>query len=245
MRFIYFVYGVMCYLIFFATFLYAIGFVGNFVVPKSMDSGVQGSLTEALLINLLLMGVFGLQHSVMARQGFKEKWAKIVPAAIERNTYVLFSSMALMLIFWQWRPMGGVIWDVSNSTLGSVMIAISLLGWMIVLISTFLLSHFELTGLSQAFSNLTGKEIQGSNQFKTPGLYRYVRHPIYLGFTVAFWSTPIMTVAHLLFAAGFLVYTLVGILLEEKDLIAMFGDEYRKYQSKVSMLVPLPPRDND
>ena len=160
---------------------------------------------------------------------------KIVPAAIERNTYVLFSSAALMLIFWQWRPMGGVICDVSNTTLGSVLIAISLLGWMIVLISTFLLSHFELTGLSQAFSNLTGKEIQGSNQFKTPGLYQYVRHPIYLGFTVA----------HLLFAAGFLVYTLLGILLEEKDLIAIFGDEYRKYQSKVSMLIPLPPRGDD
>jgi protein-S-isoprenylcysteine O-methyltransferase Ste14 len=245
MRFIYFIYGVACYLIFFATFLYAIGFVGNFIVPKSMDTGIQGSLIEALVINFLLIGVFGVQHSVMARQGFKEKWAKIVPAAIERNTYVLFSSVALMLIFWQWRPMGGVIWDVSDTTLGPALIAISLLGWMLVLISTFLLSHFELTGLSQAFSNLTRKETQSRNQFKTPSLYRYVRHPIYLGFTVAFWATPIMTIAHLVFAACFLVYTLVGILLEEKDLISIFGDENRKYQSKVSMLIPLPPRGDE
>lgn len=245
MRLVYFFYGVTCYLIFFATFLYAIGFVGNFIVPKSMDSGIQGSLIEAIVINCLLIGVFGIQHSVMARQGFKEKWAKIVPVVIERNTYVLFSSFALLLIFWQWRPMGGIIWDVSDTTLGSLMIAISLVGWMIVLVSTFLLNHFELTGLSQAFSNLTGKEVPSSHQFKIPGLYRYVRHPIYLGFTIAFWATPIMTFAHLLFAVGFLVYTLVGILLEEKDLIAVFGDQYREYQSKVSMLIPWLPRGDD
>jgi len=238
MRFIYFFYGITTYLIFFATFLYAIGFVGNFIVPKSMDSGASGSLIEALLINALLLSVFAIQHSVMARKSFKKAWAKIIPSTIERNTYVLFSSLALLLIFWQWRPMGDVIWDVSNTTLGSVLIGISLFGWFFVLISTFLLDHFELLGLKHAYCNLTGKEIS-NNKFKTPGFYKFVRHPIYLGFTIAFWATPIMTTAHLLFAIATLGYTLVGIYFEEKDLISAFGDEYLAYKSRVSMLVPL------
>ncbi len=241
MRFIYFIYGVFCYLIFFGTFLYAIGFVGNFIVPKSMDSGIDVPFANALLVNLILLGIFAVQHSVMARQGFKEKWKKIIPAAIERNTYVLFSSLALILLFWQWRPMGNVIWDVSNTTLGTVLITISLAGWLFVLISTFLLDHFELLGLKQAYSNLTGKEPQ-SSRFKTPGFYKFVRHPIYFGFTVAFWSTPIMTTAHLLFAIGTLGYTIIGIYLEEQDLISIFGEEYKNYKSKVSMLIPFPPK---
>jgi len=238
-RFLFFLYGVICYLIFFGTFLYAIGFVGNFVVPKSMDTGVEGSLGAALLINTLLLGVFAVQHSLMARQGFKEKWTKIIPPAIERNTYVLLSSLALLLIFWQWRPIGNIIWDVSNTTLGTVLIGVSLAGWLFVLISTFLLDHFELLGLKQAFSNLTGNEMQ-SSKFKTPGFYKFVRHPIYFGFTVAFWATPIMTTAHLLFAIGTLGYTIVGIFLEERDLVSTFGNEYKNYKSKVSMLIPLP-----
>lgn len=242
MRLIYFLYGIICYFIFFATFLYSIGFVGNFVVPKSMDTGVEVSLGMALLINILLLGVFAVQHSVMARQGFKKKWAKIIPPAIERNTYVLLSSLALLLIFWQWRPMDGVILDISNTGLGSVLIGISLIGWTIVLVSTFWLNHFELLGLSQAYSNLTGRKIQ-SSKFKTPGFYKYVRHPIYLGFTVAFWAAPVMTTAHLLFAIGTLGHTLVGILFEEKDLVTMYGDEYKKYITKVSMLVPLPRKN--
>ncbi len=244
MRFLFFLYGIICYIIFFGTFLYAIGFVGNFVVPKSMDIGIEEPLLNALLINVLLLGVFAVQHSVMARQGFKEKWAKVIPSAIERNTYVLLSSLALLLMFWQWRPMGGVIWDVSNTALGSVLIGISLVGWLTVLISTFLLDHFELLGLRQAFSNLTGKEFPNS-KFRTPSFYKFVRHPMYFGFVVAFWATPTMTTAHLLFAIATLGYTLVGIFLEEKDLVAVFGDEYKNYKSKVSMLLPLPPKKGD
>lgn len=241
MRVIFFLYGVLCYLIFFVTFLYAIGFVGNYWVPKSMDSGVQVPLVEALLINTLLLSVFAVQHSVMARAGFKSWWSKIIPKALERNTYVLFSSLALLLIFWQWRPMGDIVWDLSGTVAGNILIVVSLVGWLFVLVSTFLLDHFELLGLKQALSNLTGNDIEHSH-FKTPGFYKFVRHPIYLGFTIAFWATPIMTTAHLLFAMGTLGYTIVGITLEERDLIGSFGDEYRRYQEKVSMLFPLPSK---
>ena len=244
MRFLFFLYGTICYIIFFGTFLYAIGFVGNFIVPKAMDTGSGTPLAGALLINILLLGVFAVQHSVMARKGFKEKWTKIVPATIERSTYVLASSLALILLFWQWRPMGSVIWDVSNSTLGTVLMAISLVGWLFVLISTFLIGHFELFGLKQVFLNLKGKALSNC-AFKKPAFYKVVRHPIYFGFTVAFWATPIMTAAHLLFAVGTLGYVLIGIFLEEKDLVSMYGSEYEEYKSQVSMLVPMPPKKGE
>ncbi|MEE9331546.1 MAG: isoprenylcysteine carboxylmethyltransferase family protein [Methylophilaceae bacterium] len=241
MQFLYFIYGIICYIIFFGTFLYAIGFVGNFLVPKSMDVGTAVPFVEALITNLLLLGVFAVQHSVMARKGFKEKWTKIIPAAIERNTYVLFTSLALILLFWQWKPMGSVIWDVSGTTLGNALIAISLIGWLIVLMSTFLIDHFELFGLKQAYTSLTGKQFK-LGQFKTPAFYKFVRHPIYFGFTIAFWATPVMTISHLLFAIATLGYTLIGTFLEERDLVDTFGDEYRNYKSKVSMLFPMPPK---
>jgi protein-S-isoprenylcysteine O-methyltransferase Ste14 len=237
MRFIFFVYGVICYVVFLGSFLYAIGFVGNFIVPKSMDTAFGIPFTEALIINLLLLGVFAVQHSVMARRGFKEKWTKIIPSTIERSTYVLASSLALILLFWQWQPIGDVVWDVSNSILGTLLIVISIIGWLFVLISTFLIDHFELFGIKQVFFNLTGKDLPKC-EFQKPAFYKAVRHPIYLGFLIAFWATPIMITGHLLFAVATSGYILIGIYLEEKDLISVYGDMYRDYRSQVSMLFP-------
>mgnify|MGYP003982446273 CR=1 FL=1 len=241
MRFLFFLYGIVCYVMFLGTFLYSIGFVGNFLVPKSMDSGSAAPLGEALLVNGLLLGVFAVQHSVMARQGFKERWTRIVPATIERSTYVMATNLALILLFWQWRPMGDVVWDVSGSMLGTVLISISFVGWLIVLISTFLLDHFELFGVKQVYYNLKGEDLP-LGSLRQPVFYKVVRHPIYFGFAVAFWATPLMTTAHLLFAVGTLGYMLVGILLEERDLVSIFGKEYEEYRSRVSMILPLPPK---
>jgi protein-S-isoprenylcysteine O-methyltransferase Ste14 len=230
-------YGLASYIVFLVTFLYAIGFVSGLVVPKTIDTGTVVPIAEALIVDILLMSLFAMQHSVMARKSFKEWWTQFVPKSIERSTYVLLSSLALALLFWQWRPIPPVIWHIGNPQIAMVMIALSFVGWLIVLTSTFLISHFELFGVHQVVNNLAGRPMPPF-RFRTPLYYKFLRHPIYLGFIIAFWATPSITVGHLLFAAVTTAYILVGILLEERDLIELFGDEYVRYQERVSMLLP-------
>jgi methanethiol S-methyltransferase len=236
-------YGIVAYAIFFATFLYMVGFVGNLIVPKSIDTGgiADAPLAQALLINVALLGVFAVQHSVMARPAFKRWWTRFVPKAAERSTYVLLTSAALILIFVHWRPMATpVVWHV-DGVAAITLIATHWAGWGILLISTFLLDHFELFGLKQVFMRMRGRELPAP-VFRTPLFYRRVRHPIYLGILLAFWATPTMTAGHLLFAAGMSVYILIGVWFEERDLISLFGDRYRAYREQVGMLLPLPGR---
>jgi protein-S-isoprenylcysteine O-methyltransferase Ste14 len=231
------VYGFACYLIFFGTFLYAIGFIGNLIAPKSIDSGSQVPLAEALIVNLLLLGQFAVQHSVMARPGFKRWWTRTVPPHVERSTYVLASSLALILLFWQWRPIVGVVWDVQQAAAVAVLWALFGVGWVLVLTSTFLIDHFDLFGLRQVYMYAKDQPYIPP-PFHTPALYRVVRHPIMLGFIIAFWATPEMTWGHLLFATMTTAYTFIGISLEEKDLRNAFGGTYEKYRQQVSMIVP-------
>jgi protein-S-isoprenylcysteine O-methyltransferase Ste14 len=236
-------YGVVAYGIFFLTFLYAIGWVGNLLVPKSIDHAHHAPLPGALTVDVALLAIFAVQHSLMARPAFKRWWTRFVPQPVERSTYVLFASGALILLFWQWRQIPAVIWSVSGAG-ATALWALFWAGWGLVLASTFLINHFELFGLRQVWANMARGQVPGP-QFRTPLFYRVVRHPLYLGFILAFWATPRMTAGHLLFAVATLAYILIAIQLEERDLVGVFGETYLAYRRRVSMLIPLPPRTGE
>ena len=234
------IYGVVAYVLAMASVLYAIGFVENIVVPKSIDVSSQSAPTHvALIVNTLLLGLFAVQHSVMARQPFKAWITRMIPAAIERSTYVLASALLLFLLFCSWIPMPDVIWSVSHPFIANILTGISLLGWGIVLVSTFLINHWDLFGLRQVFANWQQKPL-APPEFRTPLLYKIVRHPIYFGFLLAFWFAPVMTLGHLYFAIATTGYILIGVWLEERDLLATFGDAYKRYRERVPMLIPWP-----
>lgn len=235
-------YGVISYLLFFGTFLYAFGFVGNLFVPKSIDGAPQVPLAQAILVNALLLSVFALQHSIMARPAFKKWWTKIIPEPAERSTYVLLSSLCLILLVWQWQPMGGFIWRVEEPVAKTILTVLFITGWLIVLWSTFMINHFDLFGLRQVWFYFLGKKYEPL-RFRIPFFYKYVRHPLYLGWLIAFWATPVMSAAHLLFAALTTGYILTAIKFEEKDLITHFGDKYSNYKRLVPKIIPFTKKN--
>jgi len=241
MRFMTIGYGVVAYALFLATFVYLVGFVGNIGVPRSVDDGLTAPTGQAVLANVLLLGVFAVQHSVMARPAFKRWWTRLVPVSIERSTYVVLSNAALVLLYWQWRTMPAVIWDVRQPAGRLVLWALFWLGWAIALASTFMINHFDLFGLRQVYLAWRGKP-HSDIAFRARLLYRLVRHPLMLGFVVAFWAAPTMTAGHLLFAIGMTGYILIALQLEEHDLVAALGSQYRDYRREVPMLLPRPRR---
>jgi protein-S-isoprenylcysteine O-methyltransferase Ste14 len=236
-RLIALLYGVIAYLAFLASIVYAVGFVTGLVVPKDIDTGPQSPVAEAIAVNLLLITLFAVRHSLTARRQLKRWWTRYVPKQVERSTYALFSGLSLMLLFWQWRPMPVIVWQVSNPDAAATIALLSLFGWIIVFASTFLSDHFTVFGWHQVNSSFAGRDMRDP-RFHTPLFYKFVRHPIYLGFVIAFWAAPTMTLGHLLFAAVTTTCIFFGILLEERDLIEMLGDEYRQYRKAVSMLLP-------
>ena len=238
-------YSACVYLVFFATFLYLIGFVQGQFVPKSIDTGQPGALWWSLMVNLTLVALFGFQHSVMARPGFKRILTKIVPSEAERSTFVLAASLVLMVVFIAWRPMPQVIWSIEQPIVVAVVSGLSWVGWGMVLFSTFLISHFHLFGLSQGFARVLKLKDQERAHFVTPSLYRWMRHPIYVGFMIAFWATPSMSLGHLIFASAMTIYIVIGVWHEERDLIAEFGERYLSYREQVGMFWPRRRRRDD
>jgi protein-S-isoprenylcysteine O-methyltransferase Ste14 len=232
------VYGVVCYLAFLGAFLYAIGFTENLLVPKGIDDGAAGPLSTALLINVGLLSLFAIQHTIMARPAFKRWFTTIIPKPAERSTFVLLASLLLMLLFWQWRPMTDVVWEITTPALRTLLLGISLAGWAMVFYVTFLIDHFDLFGLRQTYLYYRGQECPHP-QFVVRSLYRWIRHPLMLGFLIAFWSTPAMTQGHLLFCVVTTGYIFFGIWVEERDLLEILGDDYAKYRARTSMILPL------
>ncbi|MHC4911278.1 MAG: methanethiol S-methyltransferase [Planctomycetota bacterium] len=240
-RILVFAYGLLVYLLFLPTFLYAAGFITGLGVPKTVDDGAAGAIWTAILVNVGMLSVFAIQHTIMARTTFKTWWARIVPPAAERSTFVLITCLILGALFWQWRPIDAVIWHVEAQWARIALQATAFLGFGIVLYSTFLIDHFDLFGMRQVTLNLLGRDYR-NKPFSNRSLYKYVRHPLMLGFVIAFWATPDMTGGHLLFAAVTTVYILVGVHIEERTLIGHLGDDYRHYQKTTPMLIPFTKR---